>query len=175
MEYQDNKYQFAFQFPQDWKVQRDLSLNEHGEIRVIVRHPTRPIFAEVIVGQLDKGVTKKQYEANPQRDGLVDALMQFTVDQVYKNASRTAGAERMFVVEKKVIPSDAGIKFYVSTLQMKGDSSFGVFGLHIAPFGKPYILAFVIGSPVDKSVTEDNTTVTRVFQSFHVLGEQPVQ
>jgi hypothetical protein len=30
-------------------------------------------------------------------------------------------------------------------------------------------------TPVDRTATKDNETITRVFNSFHVLGEQPIK
>ena len=175
MEYQDNQYQFAFQFPQGWKLEKGLLANEFGEVRAIVKNPTRPIFAEAIVGQVGKTISKSQYEANSNRGAIVDGMIELTVEDVYKKVSRDIGAERVVVVERKELPFDAGIAFYISTVQMKGDMPMAVFGMHIIPFDKPYILAFLIVSPLDKTATADNEVTTQVFNSFHVIGEKPPQ
>lgn len=175
MEYQDNQYQFAFLFPQDWKLEKAPPGNEYGEMRVIVRHPTLPIYAMAAVAQLGKAATKEQYDANPKRDEIVNAMMLFTVEEIYKKVSREIGADRMIVAEKRVVPSDVGMEFYISTVQMKGDMPIGVFGLHAVPFGRPYIVSFIMVSPVDKTATADNETTTKVFNSFHLLGEKPVE
>src|SRR5260221_13326117 len=58
-EYTDNEYDFAFQFPADWRMQKLLPPTEIGEIRVIVKHPTATMYVEAIVGKLDKTVTKE--------------------------------------------------------------------------------------------------------------------
>jgi hypothetical protein len=175
MEYQDNQYQFAFQFPQSWKLQSTPAGNEYGEVRVVVKHPTRAVYAEVIVTKVTDVVTREQYEANPNRDGLVKALMQFTVEQVYKKTSRDVGAERMLVTDEQLVPSNAGIEFYISTVLLKTDLPMVVFGIHIVPFGKPYVLAFIVVTSVDKSATADNEALTKMLNSFHVTGEKPLE
>jgi hypothetical protein len=175
MEYQDNEYGFAFQFPQGWRLEKPPPGKEYGETRVWVRHPTRPIFAMATAGQLGKSVTKEQYDANPKRDEIVNAMMLFTVEQVYKKVSREIGAGRVIVVEKQVMPSDVGIQFNISTMQMKGDMAMAVFGIHAVPFGKPHIVSFIMVSPVDKTAVADNETITKVFNSFHLLGEKPLE
>lgn len=174
MEYEDNQYDFAFQFPQDWKLQKTPTANEYGEIRAIVKHPTRPVYAEVIVNKVGKVVTKEQYESNPNRDAIVSAFMEFTVDQIYKKTSRDIGADRLVVAKKEIMPSSVGIEFYISTMQVKDDVPITVFGIHAVPFDKPYMLAFIVVSPLDKTKIADNDAVTKMFNSFHVMGERPV-
>jgi hypothetical protein len=175
IEYQDNQYQFAFSYPQDWKLEKAVSGNEYGETRALVRHPSRPIYAMAAVRQLGKAVTKEQYDANPKRDEIVNSMMLFTMEKVYKKVSQKIGAERIVVTEKKIIPSDVGIIFFVSTLQTKGTVPMVVFGLHAVPFAKPYIISLIMVSPVGKTAVVDYETVTMVFNSFHLLGEKPVE
>ena len=175
MEYQDNQYQFAFSFPQNWKLEKAPPGNEYGDTRVIVSHPTRPIYAMAAVGQLGKTVTKERYDTNPNRNEIVKAMMRITVWEDYNKVSRQIGADRMIVEESWVIPSDVGIEFYISTLQMKGDLPIAVIGLHAVPFEKPYIVSFIMVSPVDKTATADNETTKKVFNPFHLLGEKPVE
>ncbi len=174
-EYVDNQYQFAFQFPADWKFEKNPPPQEAGEVRAIVRHPTKPMHVMATVGHLSKTLTKRQFESSPNRDAAVEALMELSVEQIYKKISRDIGAERMIVSEKRVLPSDEGIRFYISTAHIKGNVTMLMGGNHIVPFEKPYMVTFAMITPVDRTATADNEIITHVFKSFHVLGEQPLK
>jgi len=41
------------------------------------------------------------------------------------------------------------------------------------PFEKDYVVSFLMITPVDPKATEENETITNVFNSFHVAGERP--
>lgn len=174
-EYVDHQYQFAFQFPADWKVEKNPPPGEAGEVRAIVRHPTKPMRVMAMVSRIGKTLTKGQFESSPNRDAVVEAMMEWTIEQVYKKTSRDISADRMIVSEKQVQPSDAGIRFYISTAHIKGNVAMLMAGIHIVPFEKPYIVTFTMMTPVDRTATADNETITRVFNSFHVLGERPIK
>jgi hypothetical protein len=47
--------------------------------------------------------------------------------------------------------------------------------IHIIPFEKTYVVGFLMVSPLDRAATADNEIMSRVFNSFHILGERPVQ
>ncbi len=83
----------------------------------------------------------------------------------------------MIVAEKQALKSDAGIKFEISTLQYKKGLPFVVAaGIHVIPFTKSYMVAFVMVTPVtERAKTPDTEAITQVFNSFHILGEQPVK
>lgn len=175
VEYVDHQYQFAFQFPADWKFEKNPPPGEAGEVRALVRHPTKPMRVMATVGHIGKTITKRQFESSPVRDATLEALIELSVEQVYKKASREIGAERMIVSEKRGLPSDAGIRFYISTAHFKGRTTMVVAGFHIVPFEKPYMVNFTMITPLDPAATKDNETITRVFNSFHVLGEGPIK
>lgn len=179
MEYVDNQYQFAFQFPRDWKLDTKPLIGDAGERRVVARHPTKPFYVQALVtGPGIPILTKEKYDTAPNRDAVVTAMIQFTIDEVYKKTSRQVGAERMIVVENKIIPSNTGIQFYISTLHMvgpKGDIPMLIAGNHKIPFGKPYMVTFIMVSPVDKAAVKENELITKVFNSFHIIGETPIQ
>ena len=132
------------------------------------------MYVIAAIGHIGRDLTKKEFESSPNRDTMVEAIMDFTIEQVYKKTSRDLGAERMIVSEKRALPSDIGIKFYISTAHIKDNVTTLIAGTHIAPFGKPYMVTFTMVSPVDKTATRDNATITRVFRSFHILGEKPI-
>ncbi len=174
-EYTDNEYGYAFQFPSDWKIEKNPPPGEAGETRAIIRHPAKPMHVMAIVGNIGKTVTKRQFESSLNRDAMVEAMMELSVEQVYKKVSRDIEAERMIVSEKQMQPSDAGIKFYISTAHIKGNTAILVAGTHILPYEKPYMVTFMMITPVNRTATKDNETITRVFNSFHVLGERPIR
>jgi hypothetical protein len=175
-EYVDQQYQFAFQFPADWKIEKDPPPGEAGEVRVLVGHPTKAIRVMVIVDQVGKSYTKRQFELSPTRDAVVEELIERTIDQVYKKTSRDIGAERMIVAEKRAVPSNAGIKFYIATVNIiKGTGVMGASGIHILPFEKPYMVSFLMSTPADQTATSDNEIIKNVFDSFHILGEPPIK
>jgi hypothetical protein len=173
-EYVDHQYQFAFQFPADWKLEKNPPPGEAGEVRAIIRHPTKPMRVMAMVGDIGKTITKREFESSPNRDAMVEGMIELSLEQ-YRKTSRDIGAERMIVSEKRMVPSDAGIKFHISTAHIKGKVTMLMAGIHILPFEKPYLVTFTMITPVDRTATKDNETITRVFNSFHVLGERPIK
>ena len=81
----------------------------------------------------------------------------------------------MVVAEKEMLPSDKGIKFYISTLHFVGEKNIpaGVAGIHLYPFNKDYLINFVMITTLKKDAKEENETCTAVFNSFHLVGEKP--
>jgi hypothetical protein len=174
-EYVDHQYQFGFQLPTDWKFEKNPPPGDAGEVRAIVRHPTKPMRVMAMVGHIGKSLTKQQFESSPNRDAAVAAMMELSLERVYKKTSRGIGAERMIVSEKQMQPSDAGIRFYISTAHVKGNATILMAGIHIVPFEKPYMVTFTMITPVDKTAIADNESITRIFNSFHLLGERPIR
>jgi hypothetical protein len=174
-EYVDQQYQFAFQFPADWKIEKNPPPREAGEVRVLVGHPTKAIRVMVIVDQIGKSYTKRQFELSPSHDAVVKELIEWTLDQVYKKTSRDIGAERMMVAEKRAVPSNAGIKLYIATANITGTGVIGTSGIHIMPFEKPYMVSFLMTTPVGQTSTSDNAIIKNAFDSFHILGEPPIK
>ena len=173
-EYVDHQYQCAFQFPADWKFEKNPPPGEAGEVRAIIRHPTKPMRVMAMVGDIGKTISKRQFESSRNRDALVERMMELSLEQ-YKKTSRDIGAERMIVSEKRLVPSDAGIKFYISTAHIKGKVTMLMAGIYIVPFEKPYMVTFTMITPVDRTATKNNETIRQVFNSFHVLGERPIK
>lgn len=132
------------------------------------------MFVSAVVGDIGKTFTERQFKSNPYRDALTESMIEWTVEQVYKKASRNIGADRMLVSERRVLQSSAGVKFYISTGHTKGNVTMLMAGIHIIPFEKPYVVSFMMTTPVDQTATGDNEALTRVFNSFRVLGEMPI-
>lgn len=175
LDYVDDQYQFAFKFPADWKLEKKNAPGEAGEIRAMVRHPSKQMYVMATVSHIGKTITRSQFDSSQNRDAMVEGMMELTVEQVYKKASQDLGIERTIVSEKRAIPSDSGIKFYISTAQIKGSMTMIMAGIHILPFDKPYMIAFLMVTPMDRTATKDNDTITQILNSFHVLGERPIK
>jgi len=93
---------------------------------------------------------------------------------VYKKASRSIGAESIIVTERRALPSEVGLKFYIAAGNVVAGKAFiGTAGIHIIPFGKDYMVTFLMTTAVDPKATEENETITNVFNSFHLAGERP--
>ena len=174
MEYTDNQYNFAFQFPSDWKMQKVPPKGEMGEVRVVVKsHGLTSVMG--LVGNLETRITKEQFNKNPNRDAIVEKMIDYTIEQVYKKSSREMKAKKMIVSERKSIPFDLGIKFYISTLHFVGEreTPIVVSGIHVIPFGKDHLITFLMTTVLDNKGKEKEL-LTRVFNSFHLIDQKPL-
>ena len=178
-EYTDNQYRYSFQYPSDWKIQPTPPQGEAGEVRVVVQSATKRSQVIASVGTIGKGLTREQFENSPNRDAAVNAMIDVTVERVYKNLQRSIEVESTIVNQRRALPSDVGIKFYIGTSNIvsgkSGKGVIGVAGTHIIPFGKEYMVNFLMITRVDPKATEENATLTNVFNSFHVVGERPTR
>jgi len=183
MEYVDDQYEFRFQFPADWTL-RQLSppqkAAEAGEVRALVEHSAERIKVMSIVGFLPKPlISRERFESNPNRNGPVGGMIDASIERHYQATSRQLGADQMIVTEKRILPSQAGIKFHISTTNLflrprpDGVTEFRIAGVHIFPFEKRYMIALILFTPVDKNTMKIDETMTRLFNSFHVAGESP--
>jgi len=174
VEYTDNEFAYAFQYPSTWKIQPTPPPGEAGEVRVVVQSATKRSNVMAIVGRHGNSITRAHFETSPKRGEVINALIDLTVEQVYKKMSNTIGASRIIVSERRELASDVGIKFYIATANViTGKGVLGVAGQHIMPFEKDYVVTFLMITPVDPKATEENETLTNVFNSFHVAGERP--
>jgi hypothetical protein len=127
-----------------------------------------------IVGNIGKSVTRQAYESVPNQDAITQEMIDLTVEQ-YKKMSKNFNATSMVVSETQNMRSHVGIKFYVSTIHfVEKKPPIALLGTHLVPFEKPYMIMFVIAVVVDKNLKEDQTLYNNIFNSFHLLEEQPV-
>jgi hypothetical protein len=92
------------------------------------------------------------------------------VKQIYEQASQGMHATKMLVPNKQVLPSEDGIKFYISSLHVIGDESFIIAGTHLIPFDQPYMISFIMMSPA-KLEAAQQSAVNQVFNSFRLVIE----
>jgi len=174
MEYTDNEYNYTFKFPSDWREKEVVEQDEFGEVRVLLQGP-RASSIMVLVNSLGKGrkISKEHFNSIPNRNSFVNQMMNFTVDQIYRTTSKKMNASKMIVIERQIRPSEAGIKFYISTLHFINDVPLGLAGIHTVPFGQDHIIGFVMSSILDSRTMEDNETFKHIFNSFHLIDEEP--
>lgn len=175
-EYTDKEYGYAFQFPSAWEMVRTPPKGEAGEVRVFMKGP-KSMTLMVIVGKLETSVSKQAFAKNPYSEALVDDMINFTIETVYKKTSRDIGASRMVVGEQRAVRSDVGIKFFVSTAHFiktkSGELPVVASGIHYIPFEKNHMIIFLMTSPVNPNANEEKETFTAIFNSFHLVGETP--
>lgn len=172
LEYTDNQYGFRFQFPSNWKAQKIFENDEFGEIRVLLQGP-RASSIMVLVDPLENKITRNQFRQNPNLNELIQRMMDFTVDRIYRSSSKRMNASKMIVVDKQIRPSKVGLKFYISTLHFINGVPLGLAGLHTIPFDKNHVISFVMSTILDSQTMEDNATFKRIFNSFHMIGDDP--
>ena len=177
MEYTDNVYNYAFLFPSNWKMKKPLE-TQVGEMRVLLAGPSGTTAFVIVLPMEGRTITKAQYDKNPNRDAIVEGFMNLTVEHVYKKSANDAKATRMAVSEKKMLPSEEGIMFGISTLQFIGPKEIPMVmaGIHVIPFGKDHLINFVMITPLDSKAKQENGTYEfdKVISSFHLLGEDPI-
>jgi hypothetical protein len=174
-EFTDNEYDYAFRYPSSWKMRPPppKGADDIGEVRVFIGGPRAALT--VTVGHHGKNLSEAAYRSNPNSDQIINSLIEITIEQLYKKMSRTLNASRMSVLERKALDSNKGIRFYISTIHfIDGKPPIVVVGTHLQPFDKPYGIAFVMNVIADKKMKDDQKLYNDIFNSFHLLGEQPV-
>lgn len=174
VEFTDNEHNYAFQFPSDWKIQKPQVRNEYGEVRVVVQGSGQGTVMAMVT-ELGKSISKERFTSDPNRNAVIEQLIDLTIVQVYKKTSRDVKATEMLVSERKIIPFEAGISFYISTAHFfdKGIPML-VAGIHTIPFGEDHMITFMMTTFLDSRRKKENETLTHIFNSFHLLGEQPI-
>ena len=168
-EYVDDEYGYAFHYPSDWVMQKTPEGNEIGEVRVLLLSARGTIT--VTVGHFGNSVTREQLNDSPYRDAFVEQVIDLTIEQVYRKSSRKLKASNMVITEKRTLPSDTGILFYIKTTFSTNEGiPMSVSGIHAMPFGKDYIIGFLMITGLKK----ENETLRSAFNSFHLIGEQPI-
>jgi hypothetical protein len=70
--YADSQYRSTFRFPADWRGEEAPTPGEAGE----VKSAARPIFVLAIVTPIGPVITREEFERRPDRDALVEELIQ---------------------------------------------------------------------------------------------------
>lgn len=171
-QYWDKDYGYEFAYPAGWAMQEFPEGETNRDMRVLLQGPNGSSFM-VVVEKLDEPVTRQEFEANPDKHGFVEKLMQQTVADVYTPVSRNLKAVNMKVGALTDVTTDLAIKYYISTLHsMKSGRPIIVAGIHAIPFSKNYRIDFIMTAFWEKSAEKQNDTLKAVFNSFRLIGEK---
>jgi hypothetical protein len=170
-EYWDKEYGYEFSYPAGWALQEFPEGQANRDMRVLLQGPNGSSFM-VVVEKLPKLLTREEFDANPDKHGTVEKLIQQSIADVYATVSRNLKAAEMKVGTVTDLSTETGIKYYISTLHMmKSGRPIIVAGIHAIPFSKNYRVDFIMTTFWDKAAEKHNDTLKAVFNSFHVVGE----
>jgi hypothetical protein len=173
LEYTDKKYDYGFQYPSYWEVRKAPTEYDIGEPRVMVVGPSGG-FVLASISNLDKGMSKDEFNNDPDNGEIVVQMMDQAIKDVYQKMAGQMGANRMFVAEKEMLQSDVSIQFYISTVNFADSAAQrAVAGIHAVPFGEKHMISFLACSIPDTAMEEENRTISLILNSFHLLDEKP--
>jgi hypothetical protein len=167
-EYVDPQYHFAFQYPSDWTLDTRTQPGKGGEMRVAVRDAQSSARAVASVGQVGRTLTKAQLDAAPERERIVQGLIDMAIKEIYTRASEALHGKQMVVANKQVLPSDDGVMFHVSTLQTIGEDQIVIAGMHLIPFTQSHMISFIMMSPF-KVAPAQQQAINAVLKSFRFV------
>jgi hypothetical protein len=171
-EYRDREYGYSFEYPEAWQIQSLPEGEADKSMRVMLQGPVGSSFM-VVVEKATKKITKEEFNANPERDKIVVTLISQVIEQIYQRISENLKATEMAVGERRDLSNAVGIKFYVATLhRLPMSKPIIVAGIHAFPFGKDYSVNFLMTAFWDGEKTQEQQTLTAVFNTFRLLGEQ---
>jgi hypothetical protein len=169
--YSNNKYNFTFQFPSDWKLDASGKKMDGGKICTIVQGPDT--FCLVTVGALGNSISKEVFDRSERKNDVLNLMMNHTIKHVYEKSSRDMMADNIVIAEKKIEPCEIAIKFYITAMMTKGNQKIINTGLHYIPFEKDYLISFIMMAPLKKD-KEFQTIFNNVLNSFRLKGENPL-
>lgn len=172
LSYTDPQYHFTFQYPSEWTRDDTTKPGTGGETRVVVRDPESTARGIVSIAKVDTVFSKTQFEASPDKDRIVQGMIDLAVKQIYRRTSQEMQATKMMVGNKQPLPSIGGIKFYISTAQVIGGDTVVIAGTHVIPYDQPYMVTFMMISPF-KLGSGEQSIINNVFNSFRLLSEPP--
>ena len=167
-EYADPKYRFTFRFPADWQREKAPTPGEGGEVRLAAKSAAGSIFVLAIVSPVGAAITREEFERRPDRDALVDELIQRTLGQVYSKMSRDLSASRLVVDETRRRASDTGIGFSIHTTHTTPEGATTVEGTHVFPFGVPYVITLLVVARGTAAAPTEVETRRRLLDSLRV-------
>jgi hypothetical protein len=171
-EFYDKEYGYEFQYPGSWKIRPLPEGQANKAVRVMLQEANAGSFTVVI--DKTKRLKKSDFIDPPERTRRVDEMMQQTIAQIYRSISAGIKAVDMKVGERRDLSNEFGVKFYIATLHtMKEGKPIIVAGIHSFPFDKDYSINFTMTTFWDPAATQENETMTGVFNSFRLRGEPP--
>jgi hypothetical protein len=173
LEYTDTKYDYAFQYPSYWEVQKSPPGYDFGEARVLLLGPSGSSVV-ALVSDIEKSMSKDEFNNDPNNGEIVMQMMDQTIKDVYQKIAGKMGANRMYVAEKEILPSEVSIQFYISAVNLVDTTAqMAVAGIHAVPFGEKHMISFLGSSFPNAEAEEENQVVSLILGSFHLLEEKP--
>jgi hypothetical protein len=170
-EYYDREYGYFFKYPTTWKLQRMPEGDANKDIRLMLQGPNNSSFM-VIIDRTRKGLKKADFENPFDRTQRVGEMMEQTIAQIYQTISASINALDMKVGERRDLSNEVGVKFYIATFHtMKAGKPIIVAGIHAFPFDKDYSINFTLTAFWNPAATQENETLTEVFNSFRLMEE----
>jgi len=170
-EFRDPEYAYTFRYPVEWKLQKLPEGDANKDMRVALRAANGNSFT-VVVARGGNTISQAEFESNPKRSELVADMMRQSIEQIYRAIHKNLGAAEMKIGERRDLSNSAGLKFYISTLNlMKEGKPVIVAGIHAFPFAKSYSVNFMMTAFLDPEAKKENDLLTAVFNSFRLIGE----
>jgi len=173
LEYTDTKYDYAFQYPSLWEVQKSPPGYDFGEARVLLLGPSGSSVV-ALISDIEKSMSKDEFNNDPNNGEIVMQMMDQTIKDIYQKIAGEMGANRMYVAEKEILPSEESIQFYISAVNLVDTTAqMAVAGIHAVPFGKKHMISFLASSFPNTEAAEEHQIMSLILSSFHLLDEKP--
>ena len=167
-EYADPKYRFPFRFPADWQTERAPTLGEGGEVRLAAKSAAGSILVLAIVSPVGAAITREEFERRPDRDALVDELIQRTLGQVYSKICAITRPAAWWSMRRIGEPPTGGIGFSIHTTHTTPEGATTVEGMHVFPFGEPYVITLLVVARRATAAPAEVETRRRLLDSLRV-------
>lgn len=170
-EYWDKEYGYEFSYPSGWALEEFPEGQANRDMRVLLQGPNGSSFM-VVVEKLPKPITREEFDASPDKHGMVEKLIQQSIADVYTTVSHNLKATEMKVGTVTDLSTEQGIKYYISTLHMmKKGRPIIVAGIHDIPFSQNHRIDFIMTTFWNKAAEKQNDILKTVFNSFHMVGD----
>ena len=170
-EFFDTDYGYFFKYPAGWAIRKLPEGPDNPDVRVMLQGPNGSSFM-VVTEKLAKKTTREGVDSDPERKKIIDAMVAQTVEQTYKVISQNIQAKEMILGERRDLTNGLAIKFYLATRHsMAKGKPIIVAGIHTFPFDKDYSINFIMTAFFDPAAKQEQQTLTAIFNSFHLFGE----
>lgn len=170
-EYYDRDYGYVFQYPTSWKLQQLPEGDANKDMRLLLQGTEGTSFM-VVVDKTETTLKETNFANGSEQTERVNAMMRQTIAEIYQSISEGIKAVSMKVGERRDLSNKFGVKFYIATLhEMKSGKPIIVAGIHAFPFNKDYSVNFTMTTFYDPAATQENQTLTEIFNSFRLIGE----
>ena len=168
----DKEYNYTFQYPSDWKLEKPTATDRTNRTRVQVTGP-RFRFSVDLTHDLPP-ITKEQVLKMSHRSEITLGLCRITTNNLRKRVD-SIGGQDFKVTDQKTTETDSSLRWYIEAFfkSKKGNGMMSC-GVHALPYGKPYIVNLTMVVPFTPFIREDANIVVNIVNSMHFIGEKPL-